>query len=140
FADDLQRRREQQEDAEHHRQHLRDEAEGLLLHRRQRLEQAHHQADHEPDEEHGPREHHRREQELASEVVDLQIDGAEHLDQVVMKLVTTEWQMRCHPSTSTKTRILNGVEIITGGSMNMPIESRMLATTRSMTKKGRNSK
>ena len=39
------------------------------------------------------------------------------------KLVTSDWHTRLQPSTSTKSRILNGVEIITGGNMNMPIES-----------------
>jgi len=35
---------------------------------------------------------------------------------------------------------LNGVETITGGNMNMPIESSTLAMTRSITRNGRNSR
>ena len=46
---------------------------------------------------------------------------------------------RFHPSTSTKTRILNGNDIITGGSSIKLILIRMEATTKSMTKKSRKS-
>src|SRR3546814_19207673 len=44
------------------------------------------------------------------------------------------------PSTSTKKISLKGSEIITGGSIIMPIDMRMEATTMSMLRKGRNSR
>ena len=53
---------------------------------------------------------------------------------------TTDSQTRRHPSTSTKIKTLMGVEIMTGGNIIMPIESSTLATTRSMTRKGRNNR
>ena len=40
--------------------------------------------------------------------------------------------MRCHPSTRTKSKILNGKETVTGGNIIIPIESRVLDTTMSM--------
>src|SRR3546814_13602727 len=44
------------------------------------------------------------------------------------------------PSTSTKKISLKGSEIITGGSIIMPIDMRIEATTMSMMRKGRNSR
>ena len=44
--------------------------------------------------------------------------------------------MRPQPSTRTNSRILNGSEIITGGSIIMPIDISAEATTRSITRNG----
>src|SRR5579862_5112844 len=55
------------------------------------------------------------------------------------KLFISEPTSRFQPSTITNSRILIGVEITTGGSCSMPTEVVMEATTRSMTRKGRNS-
>ena len=41
------------------------------------------------------------------------------------------------PSTKTNNSNLNGSEIITGGSIIIPMDNKMLATTISMTRKGR---
>jgi hypothetical protein len=43
---------------------------------------------------------------------------------------------RFHPSTRRNRRILKGIDIITGGSIIIPIDIRVLATTISITKKG----
>ena len=42
---------------------------------------------------------------------------------------------RLHPSTSTKSMILNGSEIMMEGSIIMPMDNRMDATTMSMMRK-----
>ena len=42
-----------------------------------------------------------------------------------------------HPSTSTNNKILNGNEMKTGGSITMPIDISVEATTRSITRNGR---
>src|SRR4029079_5901652 len=52
------------------------------------------------------------------------------------KLRTRELMSRFQPSTSTKIISLNGSEIRTGGSVIMPIEVRIDATTMSRTRKG----
>jgi len=44
---------------------------------------------------------------------------------------------RFQPSTRTKSRILNGSEMKTGGSITMPIDISVELTTRSMTRNGR---
>ncbi len=44
--------------------------------------------------------------------------------------------MSPQPSTRTNSRILNGSEIITGGSIIMPIDISAAETTRSMTRNG----
>ncbi len=43
---------------------------------------------------------------------------------------------RCQPSTMTKSRILNGSDIIVGGSIIMPMDMSVLATIISMTMNG----
>src|SRR3989304_6670457 len=53
------------------------------------------------------------------------------------KLLTIEPMTRFHPSTSTKSSSLNGSDINIGGSIIMPIQSRTLATTMSITRKGK---
>ncbi len=47
---------------------------------------------------------------------------------------------RLQPSTSTKKISLNGSDIITGGSIIMPMDISTEATTRSMIKNGRNNR
>src|SRR6185436_7069090 len=53
------------------------------------------------------------------------------------KLSTRDRVMRFQPSTRTKSRILNGSEMKTGGSITMPIDISVELTTRSMTRNGR---
>ncbi len=53
-----------------------------------------------------------------------------------MKLRTTDRVIRCQPSTITKSRIFTGSDIITGGTISIPIDIRLLATTMSMIRKG----
>src|SRR5664279_535643 len=50
---------------------------------------------------------------------------------------TREPMIKYQPSTSTNSSTLKGREIVTGGSIIMPMLSRMLATTMSTTRKGR---
>ena len=57
---------------------------------------------------------------------------------IYLKLVTIEWTIRCHPSTSTNRRILNGSDTVTGGSIIIPIDSKVLDTTMSMMMNGIN--
>ena len=52
------------------------------------------------------------------------------------KLCRSDLTTKYHPSTSTNNNILNGNEIITGGSIIIPIDISTLATTISITKKG----
>src|SRR5208283_2079881 len=49
---------------------------------------------------------------------------------------TSSYVSRFHPSTKTNNIILNGSEIMTGGSIIMPMAMRALATIMSMTMKG----
>ena len=46
--------------------------------------------------------------------------------------------IRFHPSTKTKSRILNGNEIITGLNINIPNDNKIFETTRSITINGIN--
>ena len=48
----------------------------------------------------------------------------------------SDWIKRCHPSTITNSRILNGSEIMTGGSIIIPMDISVLATIISMTMNG----
>jgi hypothetical protein len=48
--------------------------------------------------------------------------------------------IKFQPSTKTNSKILKGKETITGESMNIPRERRMLATTKSIIIKGTKSK
>src|SRR5262249_5751240 len=53
------------------------------------------------------------------------------------KLCTSESATRYQPSTSTKKMSLKGSEMVTGGSIIMPIDMRIEETTRSMMRNGR---
>jgi len=53
------------------------------------------------------------------------------------KLNKTVSTTRCHPSASTKSNILKGSEIRTGGSIIMPMDNRMVAITMSITRNGK---
>ena len=44
--------------------------------------------------------------------------------------------IRSHPSATTKSRILNGIDIVVGGSIIIPIDIRVDATTISMIRNG----
>ena len=57
-----------------------------------------------------------------------------------LKLKSNPLAIRFQPSTSTKSKILNGSETMTGDNMNMPSESKILATVRSIIIKGIKSK
>jgi len=54
----------------------------------------------------------------------------------ILKLASRLAVIRCQPSISTNRIIFQGSEIITGGSINMPIDINTLATIRSSTTKG----
>ena len=56
------------------------------------------------------------------------------------KLRTREPTSRFQPSIITNSSILNGSEIIAGGSCSMPIDSSVVETTRSMSRNGTNRK
>ena len=58
----------------------------------------------------------------------------------MLKLLTRLPVIKYQPSTSTKKISLKGKEIITGGSIIMPIDMSTEATTISMIKKGTNTK
>jgi len=53
-----------------------------------------------------------------------------------LKLSSKDSMTKYQPSTKTNNKILKGNEIITGGSMNIPMDINILATTISITKKG----
>ena len=53
------------------------------------------------------------------------------------KLRNKEVTIIFHPSTATKSRILKGNEIKTGGNNSIPIDMSTLAITKSTTKNGR---
>ena len=53
------------------------------------------------------------------------------------KLFTSDPTIRFQPSTKTKSNILKGAEIITGGSCIIPIDNVIDATVRSITRKGK---
>jgi hypothetical protein len=55
----------------------------------------------------------------------------------LLKLCTNDSTNKNHPSVSTNTNILNGNETITGGKNMIPTESKIEATTKSMTMNGR---
>ena len=55
---------------------------------------------------------------------------------IVWKPATRFWASSDQPSTSTNSSSLNGSEIIAGGSIIMPIDIRVDATTRSMIRNG----
>ena len=57
-----------------------------------------------------------------------------------LKLVINVFMINPQPSTKTNNSILNGSEIITGGSITIPIDINTLATTISIIKKGMNIK
>ena len=52
------------------------------------------------------------------------------------KLSTTEFTIRYQPSTSTNKRILNGRDIMMGGSISIPIDIKILETIISIIRKG----
>src|SRR5699024_6586629 len=52
------------------------------------------------------------------------------------KPLNNDWVTRYQPSTKTNKSILNGREIITGGSIIIPIDIKTLATAISITKNG----
>src|SRR6185369_1958926 len=116
---------QQRQDAEHDH-HLGREGERLLLDLGGGLEhrdgQAHHQ-----------RDHHRRPGADQHQVQRLLGDE----DDLVHRYPTIRpLAIMYQPSTITKSRSLNGMEIVVGDSMCMPRANRMLATTMSMTMNG----
>ena len=57
-----------------------------------------------------------------------------------MKLLTNDPAIMLHPSTSTKKISLKGSDTVVGGSIIMPTDIKIEATTKSMTRKGMNNK
>ena len=57
-----------------------------------------------------------------------------------MKLSTSEFKVRAHPSTITNIKSLNGSETSIGDSIIMPRDIRILETTISITRKGKNNR
>ncbi len=68
--------------------------------------------------------------------INLPIPDSEHYP----KLLTSEPTSRFHPSAKTNSINLNGNDIMIGGSIIIPIESKTLATTMSMIRNGTYSK
>ena len=58
------------------------------------------------------------------------------LTQLYLKLTIKDRIKSCQPSTMTNSNILNGIEIMTGGSIIMPMPISVLATIMSMTING----
>lgn len=54
----------------------------------------------------------------------------------VLKLISSDFTTKYQPSTSTKSIILNGNEIMTGGNIIIPMAISVLETTISMIRKG----
>src|SRR5262245_60122444 len=111
------------------RDHLRNERQGHLVDLGDGLEDRHEQADDEAHEEEWPGQHHHHQDRLLA-------DAEDHLLGHVTKLSTSDLTIRCQPSTITNSSSLNGSEIITGGSISMPIDIRVLETTMSMIRNG----
>jgi hypothetical protein len=57
-------------------------------------------------------------------------------DNGALKLSSNDFTTKYHPSTSTKSNILKGSEIIMGGSIIIPIDINVLATIISITRNG----
>ena len=55
----------------------------------------------------------------------------------VLKEEMSDWITRCQPSTRTKSRILNGSEMRTGGSIIIPMDMSVAETIMSMIRNGR---
>ncbi len=107
---------------------LRHEGQGLLLDGRGGLQDGDDEAHRHGDQEDGPREDERLQDPFAD---DLQSGSDAHL-----KLLISCSVRRPHPFTRTNRISLNGVEIITGGSMIIPIDISVEATTMSMMMNG----
>src|SRR4051812_18662611 len=109
---------------------LRDEGERLLLDLRDGLEDRDGEADDQPDEQQrgGDLDRH------AHGVDDQAGDGVLGHE---WKLWTSDPQIRFQPSTRMNSRILKGSEMKTGGSIIIPIDISVEATTRSMIRNGR---
>src|SRR5581483_4896856 len=109
------------------------EGERDLLDLRDGLEQRHRQADPEADEQD-------RRAELGADDHGLNGDlddaGVHSRPLPQAKLLSRERTMSPQPSTITNSRILNGRETSTGGSIIIPMDMSELETTMSMTRKG----
>lgn len=149
---------ERQADDEEHRQQLRHERDGLLLHLRQSLQQP----DDEPDD-HADRERRRRENQRQHDGIAAQVDGVLNFHirnsnenrtesrrrvgrqvraqrrrhENAWKLSINMPTIRCQPSIITNSSSLNGSEINTGGNIIMPIAMSTLETTMSMIRNGK---
>src|SRR4051794_1132249 len=110
---------------------LRDEGEGLLLDLGDGLQDRDDEADDEADEQHRQRHLHGD----AHHLHDQADDGI--LGHDMWKLWTSDPVIRFQPSTRTNSRILNGREMKTGGSIIIPIDISVEETTRSMIRNGR---
>src|SRR5205807_935807 len=109
---------------------LRDERQGHLLDLGDGLEDRDQQADHKARAQERERNLQRERHGLHGQADD---DVLVHR----WKLWTSDRVTRSQPSTRTNSRILNGREMKTGGSIIMPIDIRVELTTRSMTRNGR---
>ena len=89
------------------------------------------EADDQADEEHGQRDLHGDAHHVHDEADDLV------LGHDMWKLWTRDAVTRFQPSTRMNSRILNGREMKTGGSIIMPIDINVDETTRSMIRNGR---
>src|SRR3954447_6491867 len=117
----------------HHRsrdQDLRDERQRRLLDLRRGLEDRDEQADDEAGDQERRRDLHRDHHRLKREI------GCGVLGHV-LKEEMSDWITRCQPSTRTKSRILNGSEIRTGGSIIIPMDIRVDEMIMSMIRNGR---
>ncbi len=108
---------------------LRNEREGRFLDLRHGLEDRDRQTDDHAQDQHRCGGHEGHEDRFPSER-----DGVAETH--CLKLWKSAATVRFQPSTRMKIKILNGSEMITGGIIIMPIESKMLATTMSMTMNG----
>src|SRR5581483_234093 len=125
----LQHPRPKQAQRYEHRQNLGNVGQRHLVDLGDRLEDADREPHDKPEAEHRRRDHEGQGHTVTN-----------HVDQGVLghvlKLVTRDLTMRYQPSTMTNSSSLKGSEISAGGSMIMPIEMSVLATTMSMIRKG----
>src|SRR3954452_15739140 len=112
-------------------QDLRDERERLLLDLRHCLEDRDQEAHDQAHEEHGERDLHGHAHHVHDQRDDLV------LVHDMWKLWTSDEVTRFQPSTRMNSRILNGSEMKTGGSIIIPIDINVDETTRSMIRNGR---
>ena len=117
----------------------------LLLNGGCRLKDTDYQADNQADSEHGHRKiqncHHRFPRYICNNpLIHVILLAEAAIRQPIfclqLKLLTMVSATRFHPPTEINSRILKGSDIMTGGSIIIPIDIRVLATTMSITKNG----